>query len=206
MIFQGRMWPAAGRQLVLLSLLLLGCSARHLALDTDETKNCDKVDIKTSKRCYRSGEDIYIEFGNERCQHVADKIAIYHIDEHDLESSRPAIWMYACGSVDCLDKVDIAETASDGEGKNTNSYAPISSEVPIDDPKPSAEWPLPPGIYRAVLIRENPVSRSASYSRSDPFHVVDVESNSEECLLNEMNGRVSPSSLRSQRRVRHRFN
>jgi hypothetical protein len=104
--------------------------------------------IYTDEACYTPKDDtISVTF--ENCvPREDDRVAIYSENEANPGVTEPLMWLGTCGNQTC--KGDVAtETLEFGVGE------------PKEDG--SAQWPLPPGNYKAHLMRSNEGGR---YGRS----------------------------------------
>lgn len=171
-----------------------------------ETKDCENLHVATSKDCYKRGEDIEVEFESERCQHASDKIAIFEATTIPSDSVRPTVWLYTCGSSDCLQDPlsDRTYSVSDSfDGDIYRSDEDETTETSATDSEPG--WPLSPGMYKAVLIRQNPGDSVENvYFSSEPFQIVSDE-DSEECPSLMGAGIVDDQQLAAPRRMRSRI-
>jgi hypothetical protein len=119
--------------------------------------------IYTDQLCYTPKDDT-IDVTFENCvPREDDRVAIYSDKETNPGRNEPLLWLGTCGNQTCNGKV-ATESLSFGVGE------------PKEDS--SAQWPLPPGDYKAYLMRTNEGGRYGRASGESSSFTIKFEGES----------------------------
>jgi hypothetical protein len=123
--------------------------------------------IYTDDTCYDEEDEIHVTF--ENCvPREDDQIAIYPADEEEPGFHEPLLWLGTCGTQGC--KKEVAnDIVSFGVEEN--------DDYNDNDINGRAEWPLPPGFYKAFLMRTNEGGRYGRDSAQSSLFTINEEGN-----------------------------
>jgi hypothetical protein len=161
--------------------------------DTPSGRRRDAISVQTDQSCYQVGDDIPVAFSVSNPCHDEtttgnaidnnSMIAIYQATADftlhqgtSLRPPRPRLWLYTCGSQDCLEDVNMSTNVEEQEKLDDDDAIRMATSSLDDDP----EWPLSVGTYKTVLIRKYRSKRDTNmsyiyhYFESEPFQIVEM--------------------------------
>jgi hypothetical protein len=115
------------------------------ATDSVPTKSNACSDwIHTDATCYANKMALFVSFNN--CDPLEDDwIGVYPSDADPENLGSASVWVWSCGTIDC-------------EGARSNDVFPIEQD-------------LPPGTFKAFLVRRQTGGPYSSYASSDEFTI-----------------------------------